>query len=81
MCPAILVGTKICQENVQERQIYDATPGLGSQLAHKFHTLCKSKKDNFSGVLLVKKIDLKIGDNLLCASILHTWLSFEDWWM
>lgn len=71
VCP-ILVGTKICQESVQEKQIYDATGRLGLQLAHKFHTLCKSKKDNFSRVWRVKKVHLKIGNNLLSASPLHT---------
>ena len=35
---SILVGTKICQENVQEKQIYDARE-LGLQLANKIPAL------------------------------------------
>jgi len=62
-------------KNVQEKQIYDAPRGLGLQLVHKFHTLCRSKKDDFSPGLLqglvVKKIHLKIEDNLPCVLLFY----------
>ena len=50
---AILVGTKICHETVQEKEIYDAT-GITIS-SRNFHTLCIFLRDNILEVLLVKK--------------------------
>ena len=46
---AILVGTKICHETVQEKEIYDAT-GITIS-SRNFHTLCIFLRDNILEVL------------------------------
>ena len=82
----ILVGTKICQENVQEKQIYDATivpwtfpwtgPWSGITISQQNSELYGNLAriifhPNYDKEKLSDKIHLKIEDNLQCVLLFY----------